>query len=167
MNLQFPRFGHGNSLILILNQTLPPSIHHLQEPGLGISSLPINLPQHCAPKSSSVGGEKPAFFVERHCAGGELEGDLRSGGESEPLGFMIGGCARDVAVVVAVIHRHVRGGCCTPANIVEDGLFVGVENVPSAAFVVDAQGPEGFGIFEHCGLSTLYLSGVCVWSIGL
>ena len=83
---------------------------------------------------------------------------------------MIGGRACDVVAVVAVKNGHVRGGLVIPADGVEEGLFVVVEDVPRAAFLIDMEGSEGVGSSEHCGFRILYRSGMyeCnVWSIGL
>ena len=160
-----PRARH--SLILILHQTLPLSIHHLQEIGLRIPSLPKHLPQRGASKRALVGREHAAFLVERDCAGGELERDFRGGGESELVGCVIGGGACDAAPVVAVVDGHVRGGVAGPVDGVEESRIVGVEDGIGAAFVVDIEGAEGFGRFEHGGVRISGIDGFDVCSVGL
>lgn len=161
MNFQNSRLLHGHSLILVLNQAFIFPIDQLHESGLGIPSLPINVPQRCRSKSAFVRGEEPAFFVQRDRTGGQLEGDVRGGGEAEPVGLVVGGGARDLGLVVAVEHGHVGGGFVVPVDGVEEGRVVGVEDFPLAASVVHVEGSEGFGVAEHGGFRMAGEIGVC------
>lgn len=74
---------------------------------------------------------------------------------------MIGGGARDVALVVGVDYSHVRGGVGVPADGVEESGVVGVEDGVGATFVIDIEGPERFSRSEHCGLSIAGMNVMC------
>ena len=91
-----------------------------------------------------------AFFVERCCVGGELEGNVRGCVETVLLGCIIGGCACHTALIVAVEDCHVRSGLGGPVDGVEEGGIVGVEDGVVATFVMDFESSEGFGVSEHC-----------------